>query len=89
MISNEGAKPGVCPMLQLLSLVLLQVHIGQAAPHMEVSNIGWQPYQSSKWEQPTALGGAGCRCSWRHEQRPEQIALSARSLKPHSALPFC
>jgi len=33
-ISNEGAKPGVCPML------LLQVHIGQAAPHPEVSNIG-------------------------------------------------
>ena len=39
-ISNEGPKPGVCPILELLSLVLLQVHIGQAAPHMEVSNIG-------------------------------------------------
>jgi len=39
-ISNEGAKPGVCPMLRFLSLVLLQVHIGPAAPHTEVSNIG-------------------------------------------------
>jgi len=36
-ISNEGAKPGVCPMLGFLSLVLLQVHIGQAAPHTVIT----------------------------------------------------
>jgi len=69
MISNEGAKPGVCPMLGFLSLVLLQVHIGQAAPHMEVSNIGLTSIPELIGENCLQhCGGACCRCSWRHEQ---------------------
>ena len=39
-VANEGTKPGVCPMLGLLPLVLLEVHIGQAAPYTKVCNIG-------------------------------------------------
>jgi len=62
-LSNEGAKPGVCPMLGLLSVVLLQVHIGQAAPHMEVSNIGLVAIPELKGGTAYCTG-AGCRCSW-------------------------
>jgi len=68
MISNAGAKPGVYPMLQLLSLVLLQVHIGQAAPHTEVSNIGLAAIPELKGGTVLHCGGACCRCSWRREQ---------------------
>jgi hypothetical protein len=38
-IANECAKPCVRPMLGFLPLILLQVHIGQAAPYTKVSNI--------------------------------------------------
>jgi hypothetical protein len=101
MIGNEGAKPGVCAMLGLLPLVLLQVDIGQTSPDTQIGEIGLAAIPQ--------LEGGTVECTMRevfvdivggmsslshHETAIPalarmQVAPSARSLKPHSPLPFC
>ena len=94
MIGNECAEPSVCSVLGLLPLVLLQVDISQASLDTQIGKIGLVAIPE--------LEGSAAKCTVREavvdvvggmSSLPAlarmHVALSARSLKPRSALPFC